>query len=152
MKLSRDAWLGLVGAAGGIVLYLMGRSIDDWAFDVLGASFFPKLAAVLMFVFGLMLFFTSLPEGKNSASTKPSSKPPQVLYINLLFIAILILYVAILPYAGFISSSICLILIMYFNTVRKFDFLEIAKGLSFAVLSVLLIWVVFTKEFELLLP
>lgn len=152
MKLPRDLCLGLAGMLGGTVLYLVARGIQDWPFDTLGASFFPKLASLLIGVFGLMLFITSLPEIKTPSPPKPSAGSSNTLNINLLFMACLICYVILLPVAGFIYASIALILIMYFTITKKFDLRELIKGISYATFSVLLVWLVFTKEFELILP
>ncbi len=151
-KLSRDNWLGLTGMGGGIVLYLLARLIEDWEFDVLGASFVPKLSSVLMFIFGLLLFVTSLPERKTLTPVRKNPAARRQLLANLKFIAVLIIYVTVLPLAGFIPASIALLLVMYFYTVRRFDLPEILKGVSFSVVSILAVWLIFTKQFDLILP
>ena len=152
MKLPRDIWLGIGGMFAGVIFYFVARRIQDWQFDVLGASFFPKLASVLMVLFGLMLLVTSLPEIKNAPEKKSSKNSPNTLYINLIFISCLVFYLVLLPLIGFIYSSVALILIMYFLITRTFNLRELIKGASYAVLSVLFVWLIFTKEFELILP
>jgi len=152
MKWPRDSWLGLMGMALGSIVFIISRSIEDWEFDVLGASFFPKFSAILMFFFGFMLFLTSVLESKSITEKQNLKKDSNTLIGNVFFIFVLIIYVSVLPFLGFMISTLILILIMFFLIVKNFTPKYLFQGILFSFLSISIIWYIFTKQFSVILP
>ncbi|MFB0561913.1 MAG: tripartite tricarboxylate transporter TctB family protein, partial [Candidatus Lokiarchaeia archaeon] len=100
MKLRKDVVCGSAITIAGIIIYVEAtRSIGKLGYDVLDSPFFPKLAAVMLVLFGVALTVTSLLKPTEAKKIQVNN-PKKVVY----FITLLVLYSLLLHYIGFIFS------------------------------------------------
>lgn len=109
---------GIVSIAVGGFFYFLTFSFPDIELDVLGAEFLPRLYSILLILFGLILLVQAVVK-KDSEEKDDEQKPSTYIY-GLSTIAIVLLYILILPYVGFyISTILAMLALLYFSKVRK---------------------------------
>lgn len=141
--------LGTV-VGGGLVLYHVIHSIEDLPFDALGASFFPKVAAIGLVLFGAILFVTEgwgKKVGKKDVGYNFKETMKIVFYLVSLF-----LYVFFLPVVGFLISTTLLMFIIFMILSDHWRPINIVAALIFSIICTYFLWYVFTRQFGLILP
>ncbi len=151
MTLNKDSAAGLGTLAGGVlILVYVHYSIADWSFDSLGASFFPKIAAYGLILFGAILFLTTARE--KAIPKKASGYTSKEFWKISIFLLSLFLYVAFLSSVGFVISTTILMLIIYLLLIDRMSVVGVSAAVFFAFIATYLLWLLFTKEFQLILP
>lgn len=148
MSSKKDMICGSVIAGGGIILYVEAtRSIGKLGYDVLDSPFFPKLGAVMLVLFGVALTVTSLLKPTEAKKIQVNN-PKKVVY----FITLLVLYSLLLHYIGFIFSSIFFIIAGYLLISQRRKIRDLMYGIVFAFSTTIVLWLIFAKGLNLLLP
>jgi len=148
MRSKKDVICGSVITGGGIILYVEAtRSIGKLGYDVLDSPFFPKLAAIMLVLFGVVLTVTSL--------LKPAEA--KIIQVNnprkvVCFISLLVLYSLLLQHIGFIFSSIFFIIASYLLISKHRKIKDFLYSIVFALSTTIILWLAFTKGLNLFLP
>jgi putative tricarboxylic transport membrane protein len=151
MRLNKSNMVALaMVAGGGAIFYYITKSITDLSFDALGASFFPKIAALGLMLFGTILFITST-WGKQDQKKETGYTFQESMKI-LCFLVFLFLYVLCLPTVGFLLATTLLMLIIFLILSDRWTLVHIGGALLFSILCTYVLWYVFTKQFDLILP
>jgi len=151
MQLNKSSWVALgTVACGGLALYYILNYIEDLPFDALGASFFPKLAASGLVIFGAILFVTSAWGGKSEKTDAGYTFTEWMKIV--LFLVSLFLYVFVLPLVGFLVSTTLLMFVIFLILTDRWKPFNIGGALVASILCTFFLWFVFTKQFDLILP
>jgi hypothetical protein len=151
MQLNKSSLVALgTVVGGGLIFYYIIQSVSDLPFDALGASFFPKVAAGGLVLFGAILFITSA-WGKRGEKKEAGYNFKESMKI-LVFLASLFLYVIFLPAVGFLISTTLLMLIIFMILTDHWKPINIGGALIFSILCTCFLWYVFTRQFDLILP
>lgn len=151
MRLNKSSVIGLATAfCGGLILYYISRTITDLPFDALGASFFPKVAAVGMVLFGAILFITSAWGKREEKREKGYSGEESVKIFC--FLVSLFLYVLFLPTVGFLILTTLLMLVIFLILTEHWSPINVGGAFIFSILCTFFLWYVFTRQFDLILP
>jgi hypothetical protein len=151
MQLNKSSWVALgTVAGGGLALYYMFNYIEDLQFDALGASFFPKVAAIGLVSFGAILFVTEV-WGKGVAKKDVGYNFKESMKI-LCYLMSLFLYVFFLPMVGFLISTTLLMFIIFMVLNDHWRPINICGALIFSIICTGFLWYIFTRQFGLILP
>lgn len=142
--------LGFFSIALGIAILIMSNDIRDFAAVGVGAKFFPRIAAAGFMILGALLVYQNrtllfVRSHSETASMKGSSLSP------LLTLAILILYLALIPILGYIIASTLYIFgqILILNRGNKQHYLRYA---TISIISAVLTYLLFVKVFSVMIP
>jgi len=133
---------------GGILYFGSCRTIRDMGYDVLGASFFPKLGAVFLIFFGLCLFINSLLGIKEVKKKIKMEEKGRIV----MFLGTLAFYVYIFSKVGFIFSTMFFIIASYIMLSKSRGIRNIVVGVVFSATTSYLLWLIFTKALNVVLP
>lgn len=139
---------GSVITVGGIILYVeVTRSIGKLGYDILDSPFFPKLAAIMLVLFGAVLTVNSILKPAEAKKIQINNPWKVVCFISLL-----VLYSLLLHYIGFIFSSIFFIITSYLLISKHRKIKDFLYSIVFALSTTFILWLAFTKGLNLLLP
>lgn len=151
MRLDKNSIVALATViSGSLVFYYIAQSITDLPFDALGASFFPKMAAIGLILFGVILFITST-QSKQGEKKKTGYTFKESMKI-LCFLLAVFLYIFFLPTVGFLLATALLIVVVYLILTDHWKLIDISSALIFSIVCSFVIWYVFTKQLGLVLP
>lgn len=144
--------LGVFSIFLGIAIFLLSTSIKDFAAVGVGAKFFPRIAAVGFLLLGVILMYQgrkivllggSTPN--ENETTAQSWKAP------LLSMALLAIYVVLIPLLGFIFSSFLYVFlqILILNRGGKYHLL---RYLIISAVGSVIIYILFVRVFSVMIP
>ena len=154
IKKKGDAAAALGLLAGMAALYSNSLTINDTLNYALGALFFPYVMIGTISLLALILLLQSV-DFSAAAAARPDSaarrKSMRVLLTQVGLIALLALYIVVLPHTGYIPTTVVfLIVCMIFLGERKPRKIAVYAVCSVATTAVL--YVVFGKMLRLFLP
>ena len=142
--------LGFFSIALGIAILIMSNGIRDFAAVGVGAKFFPRIAAVGFMILGSLLVYQNRTmllrrSPSETATAKEASLSP------VLTLAILVLYLALIPIVGYIIASTLYIFgqILILNRGNKHHYLRYA---IIAIISATTTYLLFVKVFNVMIP
>lgn len=148
MRLTKDVICGSAITIAGIIIYVeVNRSVGKLGYDVLDSPFFPKLAAVMLALFGVALTVSSVAKPTETKKTQINNPKKVVCFITLL-----VLYSLLLHYIGFIFSSIFFIIASYLLISERRKIRDFIEAVVFAFSTTIVLWLIFAKGLNLLLP
>ena len=141
--------LGFFSIALGIAILIMSNDIRDFAAVGVGAKFFPRIAAVGFMILGTLLVYQNramLSVRSHSETTMKGAS-----FSPVLTLAILILYLALIPILGYIIASTLYIFgqILILNRGNKQHYLRYAV---ISIISAVLTYLLFVKVFSVMIP
>jgi len=152
-KLNVNSIMGIIGVIIGSYIYFVpSKAIRNLNFDLLGASFFPKMASIIIIVSSFGLFFWSFFTFHESKAQKNIFK-----YNNekkaFVFFIILFLYTYFLSKVGhFVLLTTIFIMLNYIILSKYRNTRNIILGIVFSFTSSCAVWLLFTKGFNQILP
>lgn len=141
--------LGFFSIALGIAILIMSNDIRDFAAVGVGAKFFPRIAAVGFMILGSLLVYQNrtilFVRAQSETIKKNTSLSP------FLTLALLILYLALIPLAGYIIASSLYIFgqILVLNRGSKQHYLRYAL---LSIISAVVTYLLFVKVFSVMIP
>mgnify|MGYP000852030569 CR=1 FL=1 len=141
--------LGFFSIALGIAILIMSNDIRDFAAVGVGAKFFPRIAAVGFMILGSLLVYQNrtllFVRTHSESNVKGAFLPP------VLTLAILILYLALIPILGYIIASSLYIFgqILILNRGNKQRYLRYA---IISAISAVATYLLFVKVFSVMIP
>lgn len=106
----RDLITGSVVMLGAVAMFVASANLKDFAAIGVGASFMPRLTALLLFIVGLVIVSSTWRTGgRNREPLKAQESEPGVfggLPAVLLSIVLMFIYLALLDPLGFLLSSV----------------------------------------------
>lgn len=137
---------GIVSIVIGGLFYFLTFSFPKIETDVLGPDFLPRFYCILLILFGLILVIQGVIK-KNSNEETEIQRGKTVGYA-LSSMAIVFLYIIVLPYIGFyISTVLAMVALLYFSKIRK---LPVLVGVPLAV--ALFVFIIFEKLLKVPVP
>jgi len=101
----------------------------------------------MLVLFGVALTVTSLLKPTEAKKIQVNN-PKKVVY----FITLLVLYSLLLHYIGFIFSSVFFIIASYLLISQRRKIRDLMYGVVFAFSTTIVLWLIFAKGLNLLLP
>ena len=154
VKKKGDAAAAVVLLAGMGALYANSLTINDTLNYALGALFFPYVMIGTITVLALILLYQSVDFAAVSAPARDEEAKAKNLHVLLTqagLVGLLALYIAVLPYTGYIPTTVVfLIASMIFLGERKPK--KIAVYAVCAVATTAILYVIFGKMLHLFLP
>lgn len=145
-----------------IVMYIASNSIIKLTVSQVGADFVPKLVAIGILILSIFYLIQSIKQQRvskkeidskttNEEETSTEEKR-KISPLNVLAtVSLLVLYVALLPYIGFlITTTVYLFFQMYFLAAKTERKIPLFVGIS--IVSSVLIYFIFKSVFYLMLP
>lgn len=149
MKKYADMITGIVGLAIGIAVLIMSIQIGIAEGQAIGADFLPKIVSVLMIILSGILTWDGFMKAK-TYEEQPLEYKKNYLGVVILILAG-ILYAQLLKPVGFIITSL-VFLFLSLCLISKKEETNYLKFAIITVVTVLLIYFVFTKGFGIRLP
>lgn len=149
MKKYGDLICGAVCAVVAVAVFVMSVQIGMKESAAIGADFLPKIVAVILLVFSLVLMRSGWKTCRTYQEETPEF-PPNGKGV-LIMLAALVLYAAALKPVGFILTSLVFVFLAIVLMSRK----EETNYVKFAIISVvavLAIYLIFTRFFGIRLP
>ncbi|MCD8084504.1 MAG: tripartite tricarboxylate transporter TctB family protein [Clostridiales bacterium] len=146
----KDLTVGICGMVFAAVLYGLSVAVGQKENQVMGADFFPKIAAVVLFVMFLILAVRGYQEMSAGHEEKAPGYPANYVGVVLTFIG-MILYAMFLSKVGFIITSMIFLYFAIFMMTKKEEWKPV-KSLIITVITVLAIYFIFTGIFGIRLP
>ena len=141
--------LGFFSIALGIAILIMSNDIRDFAAVGVGAKFFPRIAAVGFMILGSLLVY----QNRTILFVRANSQRPRksVPLSPGLTLALLILYLALIPFLGYIIASSFYIFgqILILNRGSKQYYLRYAL---ISIISAVVTYLLFVKVFSVMIP
>ncbi|MBN2657605.1 MAG: tripartite tricarboxylate transporter TctB family protein [Spirochaetales bacterium] len=125
---------GLIGIALGLYVFAVTATFPDDAIMKIGPGFFPRILAVALVLFCLVLIIQNLAGKGEKGESGFDIKDPGV-HRSALVLLITVLYAVIIPFAGFVAASVIyLFILMYLMKLRKWiQMIAVSTGVSFAI-------------------
>ncbi|WP_226527031.1 tripartite tricarboxylate transporter TctB family protein [Metabacillus niabensis] len=161
-RLNKDIFASAFLILFSIVMYMASNSIIKLTVSKVGADFVPKLVAIGMLILSVFYLISSvkqqikskseaaskiIPNKENNTEEKKKIRPLSVL----LTVGLLVLYIALLPYIGFlITTTVYLFFQMYVLAAKTERRIVLFIGISIA--TSIFIYFIFKYVFYLMLP
>lgn len=161
-RLNKDIFASAFLIFFSIVMYIASNSIIKLTVSKVGADFVPKLIAIGMLILSVFYLISSVkqqikskseaaskitPEKENNTEDKKKISPLSVLTT----VGLLVLYIALLPYIGFlITTTVYLFFQMYVLAAKTERRIVLFIGISIG--TSILIYFIFKYVFYLMLP
>lgn len=161
-RINKDIFASAFFMLFSIVMYVASNSIIKLTVSKVGADFVPKLVAVTIFILSLIYLINSIKQqvlSKKELTSKPSTEEENITKEQkkisplsvLSTVSLLFLYVALLPYIGFlITTSVYLFIQMFILAAKSERRIPLFAGIS--IVSSVLIYYIFKSVFYLMLP
>ncbi|MDO4621148.1 MAG: tripartite tricarboxylate transporter TctB family protein [Lachnospiraceae bacterium] len=124
MTKKNDIISGIVVAVFGIAFYAGSNLIQPTTSDVLGSRFFPRVAAVMLIVLGLLQAVIAMRSEKNAQKEGASGESTKSPIMNLplaITIVALFAYYVLIRQIGFTITSILYLLVMGWTLMNDTD-------------------------------
>lgn len=134
----------------GIALYIGSNSITTFIENDVGPAFMPKLVGICIIALSVIKLILAYIEGKKSED-KEDKQSIKLDKGGIYTILLIFIYVLILEKVGFIISTI-LYLFLQIQILSKYDEHDIKLKLAISIIAPIVIYILFTKGFQLMLP
>ncbi len=144
--MNKDRWIGLLTflfGAGALALTMMipVQTVTDDP----GPRLFPIFGSVLMMLCGLGIFIQARPAGGKPFLSKEGWKRMGIMF------ALLIAYAVALRVLGFLIAS-PIVLFVFIRMIARGKKVSVAYSVGYSLVAVAIVWVVFEKGLNTLLP
>jgi putative tricarboxylic transport membrane protein len=158
IRLSKDVYASAFLILASIVMYIASNSIKKLTVSKIGADFAPKLVAIAILILSILYLINSIKQLKSpkaeaavEENTEVAEKKKVSPLSVLATVGLLFLYIALLPYIGFlITTAIYLFAQMYLLAEKKQR--KIWLFLVVSIITSVFVYFIFKSVFYLQLP
>lgn len=145
--MNKDRWIGLVVFLLGVAAIALTLMIPVHTMtDDPGPRLFPLFAGVMLLICGLGIFAQAKPSvGKGPFLKKEGWKRVGVMF------GLLIAYAVALRFLGFLIAS-PIVLFIFIRMIARGKKISLAYSVGYSIITVLVVWVVFEKGLNTMLP
>lgn len=150
MNKYKDLISGICGLIFSVALYVLSVQIGMIENTTIGADFFPKIVAVILFAMFAIVTYRGVKQVKNPGEEKKLDYTPNYKGVAILFAA-MIVYAALLKPVGFIITSILFLTLAIVLMTKKEEMKPVKFGII-TVIAVLFIYFIFMEVFGIRIP